>query len=125
MKTLAAVLLFVTTTLLPVRCGFAQTPMAPCSPMTPAELRDWSKAQDERQEELIAIENSGIKYSSFVATDIKVRTFQDIAVVTCLWSSRGTLGEKAFSRQWRVTHVFVYGQQGWKTVASQETLLPG
>jgi hypothetical protein len=168
MKTLAAVLLFVTTTLLPARCGFAQTPLAPCSPMTPAELRDWAKAQDERQEELIAIEKemaramqwntgtifrrvygedfqgilpsgqvinkagwiasietSGIKYSSFVATDIKVRTFQDLAVVTCLWSSRGTLGEKAFSRQWRVTHVFVYGQQGWKTVSSQETLLPG
>ena len=71
------------------------------------------------------IENSGIKYSSFVATDIKVRIFQDTAVVTCLWSSQGVQQSRAFSRQWRVTQVYVYGQRGWKAVASQETLLPG
>ena len=74
---------------------------------------------------IAAIEAPGIKYSSFVATDIKVRVFQDTAVVTCLWSSRGTQGSRAFSRQARVTHVYVYGQRGWKAVASQETLLPG
>lgn len=71
------------------------------------------------------VENSGIKYSSFVATDIKVRIFQDTAVVTCLWSSQGVQQSRAFSRQWRVTQVYVYGQRGWKAVASQETLLPG
>jgi hypothetical protein len=74
---------------------------------------------------IASIENSGIKYSSFLATDIKVRMFQDTAVVTCLWSSQGTQGSRPFSRQWRVTRVYVYGQRGWKTVASQETLLPG
>jgi len=74
---------------------------------------------------IASIENSGIKYSSFVVSDIRVRMFQDTAVVTCLWSSRGTQGSRQFSRQWRVTHVYVYGQRGWKTVASQETLLPG
>ena len=74
---------------------------------------------------IATVENSGIKYSSFVATDIKVRIFQDTAVVTCLWSSRGMEGSRQFSRQWRVTHVYIYGQRGWKAVASQETLLPG
>jgi len=74
---------------------------------------------------IAAIENSGIKYSSFVATDIKVRMFQDTAVVTCLWSSRGMQGSRPISRQYRVTHVYVYGQRGWKAVTSQETLLPG
>jgi len=74
---------------------------------------------------IAAIEDPGIKYSSFLATDIKVRIFQDTAVVTCLWSSRGTQGSRTFSRQSRVTHVYVYGQRGWKAVASQETLLPG
>jgi len=74
---------------------------------------------------IAAIENSGAKYTSFVATDIQVRMFQDTAVVTCLWSSQGMQGSRAFSKQWRVTHVYVYGQRGWKTVASQETLLPG
>jgi ketosteroid isomerase-like protein len=71
------------------------------------------------------IENSGTKYSSFVATDIQVRMFEDTAVVTCLWSSRGTRDGHAFSRQLRVTHVYVYGQRGWQAIASQETLLPG
>jgi len=74
---------------------------------------------------IATIENAGVKYSSFVATDIRVRIFQDTAVVTCLWSSRGTQDSRSFARQWRVTHVYVYGQRGWKTVASQETLLPG
>jgi len=74
---------------------------------------------------IATVENPGVKYTSFIATDIKVRMFQDTAVVTCLWSSQGMQGSRAFSKQWRVTHVYVYGQRGWKTVASQETLLPG
>jgi ketosteroid isomerase-like protein len=74
---------------------------------------------------IATIENSGIKYISFVATDIQVRMFEDTAVVTCLWSSRGTRDGHAFSRQLRVTHVYVYGQRGWQAIASQETLLPG
>jgi ketosteroid isomerase-like protein len=71
------------------------------------------------------IENSDIKYASFIASDIHVRMFQDTAIVTCLWSSRGMRGGQNFSRQLRVTHVYVYGQRGWQAVASQETLLPG
>jgi len=74
---------------------------------------------------IASIENSGIKYSSFIATDIRVHMFAETAVVTCLWSSRGTQGARAFSRQSRVTHVYVYGQRGWQIIASQETLLPG
>ena len=74
---------------------------------------------------IAAIERSDIKYSTFIATDIRVRMFQDTAVVTCLWSSSGTHGGHSFSRQFRVTHVYVYGQRGWQAVASQETLLPG
>jgi len=71
------------------------------------------------------IENSGLKYSSFVASDIRVRMFEETAVVTCLWSARGTKGGQPFARQSRVTHVYLYGQRGWQVVASQETLLPG
>jgi ketosteroid isomerase-like protein len=74
---------------------------------------------------IAAIENSGVKYTSFIASDIQVRMFQDTAVVTCLWSSRGTQGDRYFSRQSRVTHVYIYGQRGWQAIASQETLLPG
>jgi hypothetical protein len=72
-----------------------------------------------------SIETSTAKYASFIASDIRVRMYQDTAVVTCLWSARGTQGDRSFSRQYRVTHVYVYGQRGWQAVASQQTLLPG
>ena len=74
---------------------------------------------------IASIENSGLKYDSFIASDIRIRMFEDTAVVTCLWSSRGTSGDQHFSKQYRVTHVYVYGQRGWQVVASQVTLLPG
>jgi hypothetical protein len=72
-----------------------------------------------------SIETSTAKYVSFITSDIRVRMYQDTAVVTCLWSARGTQGDRSFSRQYRVTHVYVYGQRGWQAVASQQTLLPG
>jgi len=74
---------------------------------------------------IAAVENSGVQYSSFIASDIRVRMFEETAVVTCLWSSHGTKNGKAFYRQSRVTHVYVYGQRGWQLLSSQETLLPG
>jgi ketosteroid isomerase-like protein len=72
-----------------------------------------------------AIESSGNQYSSFMATDIRVRMFEETAVVTCLWSAHGSKNGHTFSRQWRVTHVYIWGQRGWQAIASQETLLPG
>ena len=74
---------------------------------------------------ITSVESSNIKYSSFVASDIRVKMFEETAVVTCLWSARGTREGKAIARQSRVTHVYVYGQRGWQAIASQETLLPG
>jgi hypothetical protein len=74
---------------------------------------------------IATIEDGSTKYSSFVATDIRVRLFKETAVVTCLWSSHGTKNGHIFSRQLRVTHVYIYGQRGWQAIAGQETLLPG
>jgi ketosteroid isomerase-like protein len=74
---------------------------------------------------IATIENSSTKYTSFVATDIQVRMFEETAVVTCLWSAIGTKNGHNFSRQLRVTHVYIWGQRGWQAVAGQETLLPG
>ena len=72
-----------------------------------------------------AVQTSQVKYSSLVATDIQVRIYQETAVVTCLWTSRGVSRGQAFSRQSRVVHVFVNGPRGWQAVVGQETLLPG
>ena len=71
------------------------------------------------------IEGSGIKYTDFHVTDIRVRVYEETAVVTCLWSYRGSRGNQNFARQSRVTHVYVYGQRGWQAVSSHETVLPG
>jgi len=71
------------------------------------------------------VQNESVKYSTFVASDIRIRIFQNTAVTMCLWSSRGTFQGSTFFRQSRVTTVYVYGQRGWQVVTSQETQLPG
>jgi hypothetical protein len=74
---------------------------------------------------LASVASSNTKYSVFIASDIQVRIFLDTAVVNCLWTARGTQNGQPFDRQFRVTHVYIYGQRGWQAIASQETLLPG
>jgi Domain of unknown function (DUF4440) len=74
---------------------------------------------------IASVENTSTKFTSFVASDIRVRMFENTAVVTSLWSTRGTRNGREFARQSRVMHVYVYGQRGWLVIASQETLLPG
>jgi hypothetical protein len=74
---------------------------------------------------LNALQSSPLRYSVFLATDIRVRIFETTAVVTCLWTARGSSDGRGFARQSRVTTVYVYGQRGWQAVASQETQLPG
>jgi hypothetical protein len=72
-----------------------------------------------------AVQDMATQYTSFVASDIKILVYQSTAVTLCLWSSRGTERGTPFSRQSRVTTVYVYGQRGWQVVARQETQLPG
>lgn len=71
------------------------------------------------------IQNSSSMYATFIATSVRIRIFQDTAIVTSVWSARGTQDGRSFSRQSRVIQIYVYGQRGWQVVASQETLLPG
>jgi ketosteroid isomerase-like protein len=72
-----------------------------------------------------SIQNSDTKYSSFIATGIRVRIYGPAAVVTCTWSTRGVQNGRNFSRQYRVMHVYLNNNVGgWKVVAGQETILP-
>jgi ketosteroid isomerase-like protein len=71
-----------------------------------------------------AVQSPSIKYQTVVATDIRVRLYQETAVATCVWSLRGTLDGRSISGQMRVLHVYVNGQRGWQVVASEATLLP-
>jgi ketosteroid isomerase-like protein len=73
-----------------------------------------------------SIQNSSIKYTNFIATDIHVRIFGPTAVVTCTWSTRGVQDGRNIAKQYRVIHVYLNNVTGgWKVVASQQTVLPG
>jgi hypothetical protein len=73
---------------------------------------------------IAAVQNSLVKYDSFVASDIRVRIDQATAIATCAWTTRGTFRDRRFSSQMRVLHVYVNGQSGWHLIASQATHLP-
>lgn len=80
----------------------------------------------DRSALVAAIQTSNTRYTSFIASDIKVRVYGPTAVVTCTWTTRGVQNGHNFSRQYRVIHVYLNNRAGgWKVVAGQETLMPG
>lgn len=85
---------------------------------------DFGQAID-KQTLINNIQTSKIKYESFFATDIRVRLYEETAVVNALWTSRGFANGRHFAKQSRVLHVYINGQHGWHAVATQETQLPG
>jgi len=74
---------------------------------------------------IASIQSSPATYATLIATNVRVRIFEDTAIVTSVWSARGTQDGRGFSRQSRVIQIYVYTEGGWQVVASQETLLPG
>ncbi len=70
------------------------------------------------------IESPSVKYESFIASDIKVRFFQDTAIATCLWSSRRIVKSQIISNQMRAIHVYINTPRGWHVVSGQSTNLP-
>src|ERR1700739_881857 len=117
--------------------------IVPCSRAQSAaeleRLRELAKEKEVKEEELVNLEketaralqwNNGALFRRVYGEDfvgilppgqmmkIAWGLFEETAVVPCLWSSRGTRDGHAFSRQLRVTHVYIYGQRGWQAVAS-------
>lgn len=70
------------------------------------------------------IQSDAVKYDLFHASDIKVQIYQDMAVATCLWSSRFTLKGQQAGHQTRAIHVYLNGASGWHVVSGQITSLP-
>jgi ketosteroid isomerase-like protein len=84
-----------------------------------------SHGQPVDKGELIGVvQTQGISYQSFVASDIKIRLYEQTAVATCLWSWRATIKGQPVSSVMRVIHVYVNTTRGWKVVAGQATPLP-
>jgi hypothetical protein len=71
-----------------------------------------------------AIETPSVKRESFNASDIKVRIFENTAIVTCLWSSRFMVKGQILSSQLRAIHVYVNTTSGWRVFSGQSTNLP-
>jgi hypothetical protein len=74
---------------------------------------------------LSSVQTSSTLYSSFVVSDIRVRIYKEVAVVTSTWNAIAVHEGHSVGQQFRVTHVYVYGQHGWQAICSQATLLPG
>jgi hypothetical protein len=74
---------------------------------------------------LNSVQTSSVLYSSFVVSDIHVRIYKEVAVVTSTWNAIAVHEGHSVGQQFRVTHVYVYGQHGWQAISSQTTLLPG
>jgi uncharacterized protein DUF4440 len=70
------------------------------------------------------IQSDAVKYESFSTSDIKVQLFQEMAVATCLWSTRFIVKGQRVSHQIRAIHVYLNGASGWHVVSGQITSLP-
>lgn len=70
------------------------------------------------------VESSPVKYESFNSSDIKIQLYPDMAVATCLWSSRSIINGQHISHQMRAMHVYMNGPGGWRVVSGQITSLP-
>jgi hypothetical protein len=78
----------------------------------------------DRAQWVEAVESPSAKYQSFIASDVKVRIFQDTAVATCLWSSRRIVKNQIISNQMRAIHIYISTPSGWHVVSGQITNLP-
>jgi uncharacterized protein DUF4440 len=70
------------------------------------------------------IQSDAIRYESFNTSDVKVQIYQDMAIATCLWSSRFSSKGQHLSHQMRAIHVYLNGAGGWHVVSGQITNLP-
>ncbi len=70
------------------------------------------------------IQSDAVKYESFNTSDIKVQVYQDMAIATCLWSSRFSSKGQRLGHQMRAIHVYLNGASGWHVVSGQISNLP-
>ena len=80
--------------------------------------------QVDKAQWIALVESDQVKYESFNASDIKVQIYQEMAVATCLWSSRFSAKGQRLSHQMRAIHVYLNGASGWHVVSGQITNLP-
>jgi hypothetical protein len=77
-----------------------------------------------KAEWIALIESPAVRYESFNTSDIKVQLYENMAVATCLWSSRRMVNGQRISHQLRAIHIYLNGASGWHVVTAQITSLP-
>jgi hypothetical protein len=80
--------------------------------------------QVDKAQWIALVQSDAVTYESFNASDIKVQIYQEMAVATCLWSSRFNAKGQRLSHQMRTIHVYLNGASGWHVVSGQITNLP-
>src|SRR5713101_10191901 len=84
-----------------------------------------SRGQQVNKAQWIAvIQSDAVKYESFNTSDIKVQLYEEMAIATCLWSSRSIIKGQHIGHQMRAIHVYLNGAGGWHVVTGQITSLP-
>lgn len=84
-----------------------------------------SRGEQVNKEQWIALVQSNTTlYESFNTSDIRVQIYQEMAIATCLWSSRSRAKGQSVSHQMRAIHVYLNGVGGWHVVSGQITTLP-
>jgi ketosteroid isomerase-like protein len=73
---------------------------------------------------IAAAQSPDVSYESFTVSDLKVKLYRDIAVVSGTWSVRAVLKGQRASSQMRILHVYLYGGDGYHLISAQATLLP-
>jgi hypothetical protein len=70
------------------------------------------------------VQDASVRYDSFSVSDLNIRLYQETAVASSLWTSRGIFKGHRFDSQMRSIHVYVNGPRGWQVVSGQTTALP-
>ena len=74
-----------------------------------------------KAQEIDNLKSSTLKWESVDVHESKIRAYGDTAVVIRLASSKGTLGGKPYSGDFRTTQFWVKHKGNWKMVAFQST----
>jgi uncharacterized protein (TIGR02246 family) len=74
-----------------------------------------------KAQEIENFKSGALKYESIDVHDRKIRVYGNTAVVVALSSTKGTLGGKPFSGDFRSTRIWVKEHGNWKIVEFQST----
>lgn len=85
---------------------------------------EWDGEVSERGKFLADIADPEFKVSLLNIQDVKVILYQDTAVVTGIYHTKGTHQGKLFEHAGRFTDTWVWEDAKWECVASHTSLLP-